>query len=151
MPEIQGPNHAYMLTSPGCLRLYSEVAPGVTAPPAPLRRIGIMWAATPSSILAAPYDRRQRQPVAVHLTALCLLLKHGMSSEKASAPRGRMSQTLLLPLGLTGWPHLPPPASLGAVTAVDVRRATGRAGHAAAVRAGRPTTSTDWSLRRGSA
>lgn len=135
VPDGQGLTHPYMLASPGCWHLYGEVvARGHDAPGFPAFHWHHVDCYAVQHPGGAEHDRRQRQSVAVHLTALCLLLEHGMSGERASALRGRMSQTVLPYLGLTDWPYLPPPASLGAVTAIDVHRATDRSGYAAAVR-----------------
>ncbi|MCX5206483.1 DUF5946 family protein [Streptomyces sp. NBC_00237] len=137
--DSQGPTHPYMLGSPGCWHLYGEViARGHHAARSSATHRHHVDCYAVQHPGGAEHDRQQRRSVAVHLTSLCLLLEHGVPAVKVPVLRGRMSRTVLPRLGLTGWPYLPPPAFLGAVTVVDVHRATGGAGdgaaHAAAVR-----------------
>lgn len=73
----------------------------------------------------AEHDRRQRQSIAVHLVALCLLLEAGQPPELASVRRGRTSQVVLGRLDLPDWPYLEPPSDRGAVTVTDVYAASG--------------------------
>lgn len=128
VPEVQGPTHPYMRASPGCRQMYGEIGArefGVSGYPA------VHWHHVDCYAVQHPgcaeHDRRQRQSVAVHLTSLCLLLELGIPAERASALRARMSQMVLPRIGRADWPHLAPPASLGAVTVVDVHAATDHA------------------------
>lgn len=125
VPAVVGPTHPYMQASAGCWQLYGEV--------------GARWHGQPGAGLArwhhvdayavqhpggAEHDRRQRQSVAVHLVALCLLLEGAHSPEQTSARRGRTSQVVLGRLNLADWPYLAPPRDRGAVTVVDVHAAS---------------------------
>ena len=124
VPETEGPTHAYMHASPGCWALYGQlvarVAGGPASPVARWHHVDCYAVQHPGG---AETDRRQRQSVAVHLTALCLLLEHHLPADQASAVRGRMSQTVLPALGLADWPYLPPPADVGSIIAADVHAA----------------------------
>lgn len=125
IPNVGGPTHPYMLASPGCWRIYGEISarwhgqPG--AGPVRWHHIDAYAVQHPAG---AEHDRRQRQSVAVHLVALCLLLEAGQPPEWASARRGRTSQVVLERLSLADWPYLEPPSDLGAVTIADIHAAS---------------------------
>ncbi len=125
VPDVVGPTHPYMQASSGCWQIYGEVGarwhgqPG--AGPARWHHVDAYAVQHPGG---AEYDRRQRQSVAVHLTALCLLLETDQPPEQASAQRGRTSQLVLGRLRLADWPYLEAPSDRGAVTVADVHAAS---------------------------
>lgn len=122
VPDVDGPTHPYMRSSPGCWRLYGEISVhtyGKSNPTAARSSFMDCYAAQHPG--GAEHDRRQRQSVAVHLTALCLLLEYAIPPSRLTTMRGRMSQTVLPRIGRADWPYLVPPTSLGTVTVVDVR------------------------------
>lgn len=122
VPEVQGATHEYMLSSPGCWRLYGQWA----AERAWSGQVGSVVAAHHVDCYAiqhpgnAVHDRRQRQSIAVHLTSLCLLLEFGQPPQDAMRSRARTGATVLAALGLDDWPLLHPPHYLGAMTIADV-------------------------------
>ncbi len=122
--ELDGPTHAYMKASPGCWAVHGQLvaraASGLASPVTRWHHVDCYAVQHPGG---AEHDRRQRQSVAVHLTALCLLLEHHLPARRAASVRGRMSQTVLRAVGLPDWPHLSPPAELGGITAAQVQAA----------------------------
>ncbi len=124
VPELDGPTHAYMQASPGCWAVYGQLvaraARGLASPVTRRHHVDCYAVQHPGG---AERDRRQRQSVAAHLTALCLLLEHRLPPGQVSSVRGRMSQTVLPAVGLPDWPHLTPPAELGGITVAQVRAA----------------------------
>jgi hypothetical protein len=124
VPDVDGSTHPYMQASPGCWQAYGELSALVHDLPV---TSAIRWHHVDAYAVQHPggadHDRRQRQSVAVHLVALCLLLECGQPPQQAAARRGRTSQAVLARLGRPDWPYLAPPAALGAVTAADVRSA----------------------------
>jgi hypothetical protein len=80
LPDIAGPVHAYMLSSPGCWNQYCSLlvwknslggARGVTIAQELVDAYAIQHATNP--------DRRNCQSVAVHLMSLCAGLERGIS------------------------------------------------------------------------
>ncbi|MCP2166478.1 DUF5946 family protein [Goodfellowiella coeruleoviolacea] len=124
VPDVDGPTHAYLSASPGCWQRYGEVATSLLAgagdTAARWCHVDCYAAQHPGG---AEHDRRQRQSVAVHLTALCLLVHHGVPANRVAALRGRLSQTVLPRLGLADWPYLTPPTTPGTVTVAEVHAA----------------------------
>ncbi|MFJ8589668.1 DUF5946 family protein [Streptomyces sp. NPDC093595] len=123
VPDVTGPVHPYMKVSPGCWQWYGEltsVSLALALPPeVRLLHVDCFAVQHPTG---AEHDRRQRQSVAVHLTALCLFHEYGITAKQVHRYRSRTSQTVLQRLGLTDWPHLRHPPSLGAVTVADLYR-----------------------------
>jgi hypothetical protein len=125
VPDVEGPVHPYMESSPGCWQWYGELNASGTyvAGAADVVR----W--HPVDCFAAQHpggavgDRRQRQSVAVHLTALCLVREFDLPVGRLPQVRQHTSTTVLPRLGLGDWPYLEPPASLGSITVADVHRA----------------------------
>ena len=123
-----GPTHAYMLASPGCWALFGEVTARVYSD---------VRYATPGLQVIDAYavqhpgvpERRSSQSVTIHLVSLCLRLEHGLADDVTI----RLIQRLATEK--RDWPWLVPPASLGAVTIVDVHAASTPEEHVAAVRA----------------
>jgi hypothetical protein len=121
VPESTGPTHAYLQAAPGCWRLFGELnARAYAAPQLPALHAHAVDCYAVQHPGGAEHDRRQRQSVAVHLVALCLLVEHGQPVALAAARRGRTSRAVLGHPRREDWPHLPAPADLGAVTAAEV-------------------------------
>lgn len=118
-PDTAKSTHAYMRTSPGCWQAYNEFAAGVTD--LGLSHVDAYASQHPDG---ASHDRRQRQSLGVHLTALCLGLEFGVS--RLDAVRTRLSATVLPLLNVSEWPLLSPPAERAWLTVEDVvkRRST---------------------------
>ena len=114
VPDTAGPVHAYMLSAPGCWALFGELGLAAAGQGADLR-VDAFAAQHPGG---AQEDRRQRQSVAVHLVALCLVLDQGMTWPSLETVRGRTSR-LALPAG-RDWPYLEPPAFDGRLAVADL-------------------------------
>jgi hypothetical protein len=125
VPDIEGPVHAYMESSPGCWQWYGELNAAGTylAGAADLVRWHPIDCFAVQHPGGAASDRRQRQSVAVHLTALCLTREFEIPAGRLPRLRQRTSTTVLPRLGLGDWPYLQPPASLGSITVADAHSA----------------------------
>lgn len=114
VPDGPGPVHAYMRSTPGCWALFVEPTTLPDAGRSDLR-VDAFAAQHPGG---AEVDRRQRQSVAVHLVALCLVLDLDLARPPLEVVRGRTSQLLLV--DGQGWPFLAPPDLSGRLTVSDL-------------------------------
>jgi hypothetical protein len=123
VPDTEGPTHAYMQASPGCWQVFGEL--GVRrvagAPGSATFQVDAYAVQHPGG---AEHDRRQRQSVAVHLIALCLLHEAALLPADAIPVRRHALEVVLPRFGLADWPYLAPPAPYPSVTVVDVHDAT---------------------------
>lgn len=128
-PDIQGPTHAYMKSTPGCWSVFGEIL---------AREYGDASYMEVHRLTVDSYavqhpgsdDRQSVQSVGLHLIRLCLLLEHGLNPEHANdamLAAGKQKHSFV-------W--LDPPSSLGSITAADVVRARSVGEHKALV--------TDW-------
>lgn len=127
MPDIVGPTHRYMESSPGCWQLYGEVLTREYSDPA-------YWTSHRLTVDAYAVQHPGRlspqstQSVVVHLISLCLMLEHEATPEyavrairKAAAASDRFR-----------W--LSPPSSMGSSTVVDAHGARDAVEHGHRVR-----------------
>lgn len=114
VPDVAGPTHPYLVAAAGCWAGYGEWSTSGTTP---AWHIDAYAAQHPDG---AEHDRRQRQSVAVHLIALCLILDQDVPAERVGRLRGQLSRRVLPKLGLEDWPYLAAPHDRGALTFVDV-------------------------------
>jgi Family of unknown function (DUF5946) len=124
-----GPTHEYMLASPGCWALFGEVS-GRSHQYADARyRAGGLQVVDAYAVQhpGVP-ERRSRQSVWIHLVSLCLRLEHSLPDDATIRLVQRLASEK------REYPWLEPPASLGAVTVVDVHAAVTAEEHVAAVR-----------------
>ena len=128
VPDIDGPVHRYLESSPGCWRVYGEVLAREYSDLA-------FWAVhrlTVDSYAVQHPGRRSPQTiqsVCVHLLSLCLVLERGADPEYATrAMPGMVRQK-------DRFVWLTPPRSLGRITVLDVAAASTVAEHAQKVRA----------------
>jgi hypothetical protein len=135
VPNVEGSVHPYMESSPGCWQWYGELtaAGNYLAGAADLVRLHSIDCFAAQHPGGAVSERRQRQSVAVHLTALCLIREFGIPASRLPRLRQHMSATVLPRLDLDDWPYLAPPASLGSITIADLHRAVAGDGLARAV------------------
>ena len=138
-PNIDGPVHRYMKSSPGCWSVYGAVLAREYSDTAYFdvhRLTGDAYAAQhPGSV-----DRQSVQSVGVHLIRLCLFLEHGLTAEKANdamLAAGRNKQDFV---------YLKPPASLGVITAADIFETRSIEEHKALVRAWAGDVWQAWSV-----
>ncbi|MEO5720368.1 MAG: DUF5946 family protein [Chthoniobacterales bacterium] len=127
-PEIAGPTHRYMESSPGCWAAYGEVIAR--------QYTDVNYAAAGQLIVDAYAVQHPGRPspqsiqsVALHLIGLCLVLERGVSARATTA----MIQTAAKDKQKFVW--LTPPPSMGPLTVVEVAAATSAVEHVARVRA----------------
>lgn len=112
-PDVDGPVHRYMASSPGCWAAYGEVLAREYSDPRLLEVHRLSVDAYAVQHPGSPSDQSIRS-VGVHLVRLCLFLEHGLSPEdanRAMLEAGRRKHEFV-------W--LEPPASLGKTTVADV-------------------------------
>jgi hypothetical protein len=84
VPDIPGPVHRYVPSSPGCWMTFGEVQAEEMQrfghPPAHSLVVDAYMAQHPGD----GRDRRERQSVFVHLVGLCAVLEDGMPAERAT-------------------------------------------------------------------
>lgn len=138
-PDIDGPVHRYMVSSPGCWAIYGEVLAREYSNPEyfEVHRLTVDAYAVqhPGST-----DRQSVQSVGVHLIRLCLFLEHGLTAKNANdamLEAGEKKSTFT-------W--LKPPGSMGEITAADVFKAGSVEEHKALVRAWAESAWHAWSM-----
>ena len=138
-PDVDGPVHRYMSSSPGCWSAFGEVLAREYSDPAyfQVHRLTVDAYAVqhPGST-----DRQSIQSVGVHLVRLCLFLEHGLTADKANeamleAGRNKHSFT---------W--LEPPDDRDSITVADVSRADSVEEHKALVREWAQSAWEAWSM-----
>lgn len=138
-PDIKGPVHRYMKSSPGCWAVYGEVLAREYGNPEffQVHRLTVDAYAVqhPGST-----DRQSIHSVGVHLVRLCLFLEHGLSVENAN------HAMLEAATKKHRFAWLEPPESMGAITAADVAKAGSAAEHEALVRAWAQSSWDAWSF-----
>jgi len=135
---VEGPTHRYMESSPGCWQLYGEVLAREYSDRA-------FWISHRLTVDAYAVQHpgqpspQSIQSVAVHLISLHLLLDRKVAPGYAI----RAIRAAVTVSGRFTW--LPPPASMGAVTVVDVHAARDAPDHADRVRAWAAAAWLAWS------
>jgi hypothetical protein len=126
-PDIDGPVHRYMKSSPGCWAVYGEVLAREYGNPAyfEVHRLTVDAYAVQHP---GAHDRQSIQSVALHLVRLCLFIEHGLSAEEAN---DAMLETAK---DKDRFIYLEPPSSKGRITAADVAMAASPAQHKDLVR-----------------
>lgn len=138
-PDIQGPVHRYMKSTPGCWTVYGEVLAREYSNPEyfEIHRLTVDAYAVqhPGST-----DRQSIQSVGVHLIRLCLFLEHGLTAENAN--------DAMLEAGKNKhrFEWLQPPANPGEITAADVAKAKNVTEHKELVRAWAQSVWDAWSV-----
>ncbi|MFL5679475.1 MAG: DUF5946 family protein [Chloroflexota bacterium] len=110
VPDIEGPTHRYIGASPGCWAMYTELNAG-SLPPSPMSGLAVDAYAIQHPGVPGPQSTAS---VWTHLVALELVLEEGWRAGQAIRLRAAAADAI------DGWPWLEPPASMGAVTVVDV-------------------------------
>lgn len=113
VPDIVGPTHRYMESSPGCWQVYGEVLAREYTHP----EFFVVHTLTADTYAVQHPGRpgpQSTQSVCGHLMRLCMVLEQGAQYSYA----GRVLGAATHDKGRFRW--LEPPASLGDVTIVDV-------------------------------
>ena len=137
-PQIEGPTHRYMESSPGCWAAYGEVVAREyeEASYAIAHRLGVDAYAVQHPGQPSP---QSIQSVALHLIRLCLLLERGAEMARANdlmLAATRMKKNFV-------W--LTPPPSRGTITVAEVQRAQSAAEHVESERAWAQAAWQAWS------
>ena len=138
-PDLAGPTHRYMESSPGCWKTYGQVLAMVYQSHnvfQPVHRLSVDAYAAQHPGRPSP---QSIQSVAVHLIRLCLILEGGLpmaAANDAMLKAGEQSARFV-------W--LTPPANRGDVTVADVSRARSDAEHLELVRAWAQSVWRAWS------
>lgn len=126
-PDIDGPVHRYMTSSPGCWAIYGEVLAREYSDfaYAEVHRLTVDAYAVqhPGST-----DRQSIQSVGVHLVRLCLFIEHGLTEKKAN------DAMLEAAKNKHNFFYLKPPESFGSITAADIHKASSAEEHKKLVR-----------------
>ena len=138
-PDIDGPTHRYMHSSPGCWAVYSEVLAREYSDPKyfEVHRLTVDAYAVqhPGSC-----DRQSIHSVGLHLIRLCLFLEHGLAVENANyamLEAGKNKHTFT-------W--LKPPESFDTITAANVAKVNSVYEHKAIVRVWAQKAWDAWSI-----
>jgi len=140
-PDIQGPTHRYMASSPGCWAAYGEVLQREYSDPELMTVHRLSVDAYAAQHPGTP-SRQSIQSVGLHLVRLYLQLEGEVATPKANDAMlvlGRFKKEMI-------W--LEPPESLGDVTVADVVPCKGREEHKAAVRRWAQSVLAAWSVHR---
>lgn len=137
-PDIDGPTHRYMTSSPGCWAWYGDVLAREYSDfrygkvhQLTVDAYAVQHPGTPSP--------QSIQSVAVHLISLCAVLEHGTDLHRASQVKQAAAQ------GKERFTWLSPPPSMGEITVADVHRAENAQEHAQWVRTWAKATWDAWS------
>ena len=126
-PDINGPVHRYMKSSPGCWSVYSEILAREYSDP---RYFEVHRLTVDAYAVQHPgsKDRQSIQSVGVHLIRLCLFLEHGLKAEDANEAMLEAGEHK------DSFSYLEPPQNLGLITAADVYKAKSVQEHKALVK-----------------
>ncbi len=137
-PDIDGPVHHYMNSSPGCWSVYSEVLAREYSDP---RYFEVHRLTVDAYAVQHPgsKNRQSIQSVGVHLIRLCLFLEHGLKAEEANEAMlqaGKNKQSFF---------YLEPPQNFGSITAADIYQAKSVQEHETIVKEWARTVWEAWS------
>ncbi|MDP2530025.1 MAG: DUF5946 family protein [Candidatus Palauibacterales bacterium] len=129
VPTVDGPTHRYLGASPGCWAAFGRVLAREYSDPAFLAVHGLTVDTYAVQHPGTPSPQTIHS-AGVHLVALHLVLERGRSVADAARFRQRAVERIR-----DRFEWLEPPASLGALTVLDVEGAADADEHAARVRA----------------
>ncbi|MGB8259490.1 MAG: DUF5946 family protein [Terracidiphilus sp.] len=141
-PEIAGPTHRYMLSSPGCWAVYCEVLAREYESSAhrAVHRLTVDAYAVQHPGVDTP---QARNSVGIHLSRMALIFGRGWPIERAN------DAMLAITAKKRGYPWLSPPADPGALTVQQVLAARDPAAHCAAVEAWARAVFAAWEPHHG--
>lgn len=118
-PDIQGPVHDYMLSSPGCWAAYGNI---LAREYSDVNYFRVHQLTVDAYACQHPgkLQKQSIQSVGIHLSALYLHFEKGVKLSEMTARRQQMSVSNK-DLGLFNW--LEPPSNLGEITVNDVLEA----------------------------
>ena len=124
-PDLDGPTHAYIESSPACWAMYGDVLAREYSDPRAFAVHRLTVDAYAAQHPGRP-SKRSEQSVAVHLIALQLVLECGH-------PPAFASRMLARSVAVGGFVWLEPPSERGTLTVADVVVAADATDHAARV------------------
>ena len=126
-PDIDGPTHRYMASTPGCWAVYGAIL--AREYNNAIEYFGVHRLTVDAYAVQHPGgdDRQSIQSVGLHLVRLCLFLERGLTAESAH------DAMLEAAARKHEFFRLDPPVSMGSVTAADVHGAQTGAAHQAIV------------------
>ncbi len=138
VPQMDGPTHPYMESSPGCWHVFGEILEREYGNPAfaaqhrlTVDNFAVQHPGQPSS--------QSIQSVCLHLISLCLVLERGVAPAYATRVLSAAARDKQRFVWLT------PPESLGVVTVADVRAVSSARDHTQRVRDWAESAWTAWS------
>jgi hypothetical protein len=142
VPDIQGPTHRYMESSPGCWQVYGELLAREYSDPAffAVHRLTTDTYAVQHPGRPSP---QSIQSVCGHLMSLCVVLDQGRDMGYARRILGAVAQRK------DRFRWLTPPRSLGKVTVVDVAGSATAAEHGRMVRRWAEAAWSAWAEQHG--
>lgn len=114
-PDVEGPTHRYMASSPGCWAIYGEVLAREYSNALYAKNHRLTVDAYAVQHPGQP-SRQAIRSVCLHLSALCAVHEHWMPPHEATALLQRLADR-------NDYVWLEPPASLGDLTVADVHAA----------------------------
>ena len=137
-PDIEGPTHRYMKSSPGCWAIYGEVLAREYENP---KLMEVHRLSVDAYAVQHPggKDRQSIQSVGVHLIRLCLFLEYNLAPEKTNDAMLKAAKHK------HNYIWLKPPESLGSITVADVHKAKKADKHKKILRAWAMETWNAWS------
>ena len=141
-PDVEGPTHRYIASSPGCWATYGEVLAREYGSDAlaDVHRLSVDAYAAQHPGVPSPQSMKS---VGVHLIRLCLTVERGFDVRESNRIMVAVSKVK----GRFGW--LDPPESLGDLTVADVSSARTGDAHRAAVVAWARSVWGAWSEHHG--
>jgi hypothetical protein len=126
-PQIDGPTHRYMESTPGCWAAFGRV---LAREYEDQRYFAVHRLTVDAYAVQHPGkpSRQSIQSVGVHLVRLCLFLQHGLAPDQANDAMLSAAKHKAL------YQWLEPPTSLGILTVADVEAAAGPEDHLSIVR-----------------
>jgi hypothetical protein len=137
VPDVEGPTHRYMESTPGCWLVYGEVLAREYSD-ATFRSIHRLTVDSYAVQHPGQPTAQSIQSVGVHLMSLCLVVERGLDSAYAT----RVIGSAIRPKGRFIW--FTPPRSLGEITVVDVAATSTAAEHTDRVRAWAESAWSAW-------
>lgn len=116
VPDIEGPTHRYLESSPGCWAAYTTLPFGGMAGSAELPHSAMTVDAYAVQHPGRP-GPSSTPSVWIHLAAMQLVLERGWPADRLVEIRRTVADAN------DGWPWLTPPASMGDIGAIDVAAA----------------------------
>lgn len=138
-PDIDGPVHRYMKSSPGCWAIYGEVLAREYSDYA-YAKVHRLTVDAYAAQHPGSQDRQSIQSVGVHLVRLCLFLEHGLVEERANdamLEAGKNKHNFF---------YLEPPESFGSITTADIYKAQSAQVHNKFVRDWAESVWDAWSI-----